>query len=112
IKSRAFGKRPAGSEPNHMMDLLRKYKNAILIFVVGGFIISTFVGFGLYLRQGGGFSDSVADVNGEGIPYRYYTSLYNQVVNNRREHGEELSPEVLGQIRQEVVQSLIQQTVF
>jgi peptidyl-prolyl cis-trans isomerase D len=95
-----------------MMDWLRKYKTAILIVVVGGFIISTFVGFGLYLRQGGGFTDSVADVNGEQIPYRQYLSLYNQVVSNRREHNEQLTPEVLGQIRQEVVQSLIQQTVF
>lgn len=95
-----------------MMDWLRKYKNTILIATVGGFIASTFVGFGLYLRQGGGLGDAVAEVNGEDIPYRQYLSLYNQVVNSRRDHGEELTPDALKQIRQDVVQSLIQQTVF
>ena len=95
-----------------LMNWLRKYKNTILIVLVSGFVLSTFVGFGLYMTSGGGLSEAVAEVNGEKIPYKSYTALYNQVVNNRRDKGEDLNPEALNQIKQEVVQSLIQQTVF
>lgn len=95
-----------------MMDWLRKHKNVILITTVSGFIISTFVGFGLYMTSGVSNVDTVAEVNEEKIPYRYYTTLYNRVVNSRRDAGEELSPETLNQIKQDVIQSLIREAVF
>ena len=94
------------------MNWLRKHKNTILLVIMGGFLVSTFVGFGLYLHSGGNLTDAVAEVNGNKIPYRHYTTLYNQVVNNRRDKGETLTPTALNQVKQEVMQSLIQQAVF
>lgn len=95
----------------NLMDWLRKQKNRILLVVVAGFVISTFVGFGLYIGQGGG-KNTVAEVNDDKIPYSHFTSLYNRVVNNHRDKKEELTPEVLSQIKQDVMQSLIQESVF
>lgn len=94
------------------MNWLRKHKNAILIATVGGFIVSTFVGFGLYVGFGGGALRSVAEVNAEKIPYSRYVTLYNRAVNDRRDKEAELTPEILNQLKQEVIQSLIQESVF
>src|SRR3989344_7351736 len=95
-----------------LMDWLRKHKNIILIIVIAGFVISTFVGFGLYIRWGSSPVDAVAEVNDEKVPYRRHISLYNQVVNRRRDQGEEISQDALNQLKQEVIQSLIQESVF
>jgi len=94
------------------MNWLRKHKNVILIGTVSGFIISTFVGFGLYMGFGPTGSGFVLEVNTEKIPYSRYTTLYNRVVGNRRDKGEELSPETLQQIKDEVIQSLVRESVF
>jgi peptidyl-prolyl cis-trans isomerase D len=94
------------------VDWLRKHKNIILIIVIAGFIISTFVGFGLYIRSGAASVETVAEVNDEKIPYRRFIGLYNQVINRKRDKGEDLGPEVLKQAKQDVIQSLIQESVF
>ena len=94
------------------MDWLRKHKNVILIIVIAGFVVSMFVGFGLYLTSGAAHLDTVAEVNDEEIPYRNFTTFYNQVVNRRRDSGEDLTPETLNSIKQEVLQGLIQEAVF
>ncbi len=95
------------------MNWLRKHKTAIFITVVSGFIISTFVGFGLYVGTGSSAaSGTVLVVNDEKIPYAKYVSLYNRVIENRREKGEELSPEALNGIKNDVVQTLVRESVF
>lgn len=94
------------------MNWLRKHKNAILITVIAGFVISTFVGFGLYIRTGVTSMDTVAEVNNEKIPYRRYAALYVRVVNNRRDKGEDISPAALTQVKQEIIQGLIRESVF
>lgn len=94
------------------MNWLRKHKTLILTVVVAGFIISSFIGFGRYFSSGGGMLDTVAEINDDQIPYRHFTTLYNRLVNSRRDKGEELTPEVLNQMKQEVMQSLIQESVF
>lgn len=95
-----------------LMHWLRKYQNTILIGVVAAFLISMFVGFGLYMRSGPTRADSVVEVNDEKVPYRQYTAFYNRVVSARRDKGEDLSPETLQQVKQEILQSLIQEAVF
>lgn len=94
------------------MNWFRKHKNTILIIMIGGFIISTFVGFGLYIRSGESLTDTIAEVNSEKIPYRRFSTFYNQVINSKRDRNEDLSPAVLTQIKQDVVQSLVQESVF
>lgn len=96
----------------NLMNWLRKHNRTILIVTISGFIISTFVGFGLYARSGNSLADAVAEVNGEKIPYKLYNQLYTRVVNNQREQGHDLNPQALAQIRQEIVQGLIQEEVF
>lgn len=96
----------------NIMEWLRKYKNTVLIGVVGAFVVSMFVGFGLYLRSGSAIAETVLEVNGDKIPYRQYSALYNRIVNNHRDKNEDLSPEALNQIKNEVIQSLIQESVF
>ena len=95
-----------------LMDWLRKHKNTILIIVIAGFVVSTFVGFGLYIRSGSSTMDAVAEVNDEKIPYRRFLTLYSQVTGRKRDKGDDLTPEVMNQTKQEVLQSLIQESVF
>jgi len=94
------------------VNWLRKHKNKILITIIVGFLISTFVGFGFYLGDEGGAKNVVAVVNDEKIPYRQFSTLYQRVVNDRRDQGVELKPETLNQIKQEVLQSMIQESTF
>ncbi len=77
------------------MHWLRKHRVRILLVVISGFILSTFIGFGYYLRSGASIVDEVAEVNNEKIPYRHFKTLFNQVVNNRRDRGEQLTPETV-----------------
>lgn len=95
-----------------IMDWLRKHKNVILIIVIAGFVFSMFVGFGLYIGTGAANLDTVAEVNDEKIPYSNFTTFYNQVVNRRRDGGEKMTPDILEQMKQEVMQGLIQESVF
>jgi parvulin-like peptidyl-prolyl isomerase len=93
------------------MNWLRKHKTTILVILLSGFLISTFVGFGLYIRTGAGM-DVVAEINGEEVPYQYYLSLYHRVLNDRRDKGEKLSPETVQQVKREVIQAIVQETVL
>ncbi len=95
-----------------IMDWLRKYKNVILVTTVAVFVVSSFVGLGQYFVTGRTASDAVAEVNDEKIPYRRYLTLYNRMVNSRREQNQDLSAEALNQLKQEVIQNLIRESVF
>lgn len=75
-------------------------------------MVSTFVGFGLYIRQGSSSTSTVAEVNEEKVPYRLFLNLYNQVIGNRRDQRQDINPDVLKQVKQEVMQGLIQESVF
>ena len=80
--------------------------------VIGSFVVSMFVGFGLYIRSGASHFDTAAEINDEKISYQHFSTIYNQVVNRKRDNKEELSPEALKRLKQEVMQSLIQESVF
>lgn len=95
-----------------MMNWLREHKNVILMIVIVGFVISTFIGFGLYMTAGAGTVDNVLEVNEEKISYRHFLSLYDRVANNRRDKGEEMTPETLKRIKEEVIQSLVRDSVL
>ena len=94
------------------MNWLRKHQRKILGMVIAGFVVSTFVGFGLYLRSGASHFDTAAEINNEKISYQHFTTLYNQVVGRKRDNKEELSADALKHLKQEVIQSLIQEAVF
>ena len=94
------------------MNWLRKHQKKILAFVMAGFLISTFVGFGLYISSGKSHFDAVAEVNKEKISYQRFNSLYNQVVAMKRSSEEDLTAETLKKMRQDVIQDLIQESVF
>lgn len=94
------------------MNWLRRHQRKILALVIFGFIVSTFVGFGLYLRSGAGNYDTAAEVNNEKIPYPRYMTLYNQLLSRKRDNKEELNADVIKATKQEVIQALIQETVF
>lgn len=79
---------------------------------MAGFLISTFVGFGLYITSGKTHFDTVAEVNDEKIPYQRFNALYNQAVTMKRNGKEDVTAETLKSTRQEVIQGLIQESVF
>ena len=95
-----------------LMNWLRKHQRKILAFVMAGFLISTFVGFGLYITSGKSHFDTVAEVNSEKIPYQRFNALYNQAVMMKRNNKEDVNADTLKSMRQEVVQGLIQESVF
>lgn len=94
------------------MNWLRKHKKTILIVLIGSFLVSTFIAFGLYEHSDSAAARDVAEVNEEKIPYSYYLSIYNRAVNARRDNNETLTPEMLAQLKQEVVQELVRESVF
>ena len=61
----------------NLMEWFRKHQNIILLVTVAGFVVSTFVGFGLYVGFGASSVDAVVEVNGEEVPYRQYQTIYN-----------------------------------
>ena len=96
----------------NLMNLLRRYQRSILIFTVAGFIISTFVGFGLYIGTGAHTGDTVLEINGEKVPYYEYLERYNRIVSRVRDSGQTISKEEDQKIKQQVQQSLIQDAIF
>ena len=80
--------------------------------VIAGFIISTFVGFGLYEWSGASRFDTVAEVNGEKIPNRRFQAQFNQAVTMKRNESQELTADALKGMKQEVIQGLVQESVF
>ena len=94
------------------MNWLRKHQRKILGFVIAGFLISTFVGFGLYITSGKSNMDTVAEVNDEKIPFQRFNALYNQAVTMKRNNKEDVTADTLKSMRQEVIQGLIQESVF
>lgn len=94
------------------MNWLRKHQKKILGFVMAGFIISTFVGFGLYINSGKSHFDKVAQVNDESITLQRFDTLYNQVVMMKRDSQEEMTAETVKKMRQDVIQDLIQESIF
>ncbi len=94
------------------MNWLRKHKNTILVVLLGSFLLSTFIAFGLYQRGDSGVARDVAEVNDEKIPYSYFLTIYNRALNQHRDKGEAVSPEVANQMKQEVVQELVREAVF
>jgi len=95
-----------------MMDFLRKHMRIIFIITIVVFIGGAFVGFGGYFFGGGAAGDAVAEVNGNKISYRKYTSTLNALIENLRNNKEDVTNEVMNQKKREVLQDLIQKEVF
>ncbi len=65
--------------------------------------------YGSYIQRN---IDTAAEVNDEKISYNHFVTLYNQVVNRKRDNNETLSQDTLKQLKSDVVQSLVQEAVF
>src|SRR5690242_1139342 len=94
-----------------MMNLLRKYRNHIFVFVMAIFLFGTFVGFGGYFFSGKSGGDSIVEVNGEKIPLRLFYSHYRRALD-QVPPGQQLDDAGRAQRRDEVVRDLVQSLIF
>jgi len=94
-----------------MMKFLRKNMQTVFMITIIGFIAGIFIGFGGYFSNRT-ISDGVANVNGEKISFKKYRSLFNRIMDNKRETTEEITEQMIEQIKQEVIQDLVQEEVF
>ncbi len=103
-----------------MLEEIRKQSQSTLIIILFGFIIFVFVfSFGAGsrgFREGGcGRTGVAALVNGEPVSETSFSFYYSQHLNSLRrrlESGKALKPEEKLQLRQEVLQSLVDQAVL
>jgi peptidyl-prolyl cis-trans isomerase D len=103
-----------------MLEEIRKQSQSTLIIILFGFIIFVFVfSFGAGsrgFREGGcGRTGVAALVNGEPVSETFFSFYYSQHLNSLRrrlESGKALKPEEKLQLRQEVLQSLVDQAIL
>jgi peptidyl-prolyl cis-trans isomerase D len=95
-----------------MMDFLRKHMRTVFIITTLAFLSGAFVGFGGYLFGKKSVGDSVVEINGTSIPYKRYSTMLSQVLENMRKGGTEVTDELMNQKKQEVIQNLVQEEVF
>jgi peptidyl-prolyl cis-trans isomerase D len=95
-----------------MMDFLRKHMRIIFLITIIGFLAGAFIGFGGYFFGEGASADTAAEVNGEKISYRRYSSVFNRMLENARQNKMELTEDMMTGLRQQVLQDLIQEEVF
>ena len=92
------------------MKFLKRFQTAILLTILVVFVLSfPAMYYGGYLQRR---LDTAAEINDEKISYQHFSTVYNQVVNRKRDSKEELNPEALKRLKQEVMQSLVQEAVF
>jgi peptidyl-prolyl cis-trans isomerase D len=95
-----------------MMNFLRKHMRIIFLITIIGFLAGAFIGFGGYLFGSKSSADAVLEINGTKVPYRKYVSLLNRTIENLRRENKDVSESSVNQIKQEVIQDLIQEEVF
>ncbi len=97
-----------------MMNFFRKHKVAIILVILVGFFGGTFIaGFGVSTFGNSASSfDTVAVVNGTKIPYKYYYSLYNNMLSAAKNTGKEVSEEFMKFAQKQILRSLIQDELF
>ena len=92
-----------------MMNFFRKHKVAIILIILIGFFGGTFIaGFGVSTFGHSSSFDTVAVINGEKIPYKYYYSLYNNALSALNHSGQEVTEEKKKNIQDNIVRTLIQ----
>src|SRR5438105_4985252 len=93
-----------------MMRWLRKYQYHVFLFTMVVFLSGTFIGFGSYFFTKG-TNDAVAEVDGEKIPVRLFSSHYQQALNQAKP-GQTLSDDDRKRTKDEVLRDMIQSLVF
>lgn len=94
-----------------MMKWLRKHRYTIFLVTIGGFVIGSFMGFGSYFFSQSPY-DAALTVNGEKISYKRYQARFRQYLQNRRDSKQPLTEEDIKNLRREVLQDLVRETVF
>lgn len=96
-----------------MMNFFRKHKVAIILIILIGFFGGTFIaGFGVSTFGNNSSFDTVAVINGQKIPYKYYYSLYNNALNMLRHSEENITDETTKEIQNQILRNLIQTELF
>jgi len=93
-----------------MMEFLRKHMRTVFAITMVGFFAGIFIGFGSYMFRK--TYDSVAVIDGTKISYADFQNQLNRVVDNLRNTNTDVTPQVLAQKKQEVINDLIQQEIF
>ena len=93
-----------------MMNFFRKHKVAIILVILIGFFGGTFIaGFGVSTFGNTASSfDTVAIVNGEKIPYKYYYSLYNNTLASLRSSEQDITDDLMKLTQNQILRTLIQ----
>ena len=93
-----------------MMNFFRKHKVAIILVILIGFFGGTFIaGFGVSTFGNTASSfDTVAVVNGEKIPYKYYYSLYNNALASLRSSEQDITDDLMKLTQNQILRTLIQ----
>ena len=93
-----------------MMNFFRKHKVAIILIILIGFFGGTFIaGFGVstFGSRASSF-DTVAVVNGEKIPYKYYYGLYNNLLGSLKNSGQDITNDLMKMTQNQILKTLVQ----
>ncbi len=90
-----------------MISWFSRYQKPLFIGTVAIFLIGTFVGLGGYLLTSSDSSDAVASVGSAKIPYSIFIARVNQYADALRNRGTDVSDQVLGQVKQEMLRDMI-----
>ncbi len=95
----------------NIFEYLRIHRRDIFIITIIGFFAGIFLGFGGYIRYST-TTNTAATVNGIKITITKFNNLVNQYIENYRNQGNEITEQVIKQIKQQVLRDLIQEEVF
>jgi peptidyl-prolyl cis-trans isomerase D len=93
-----------------MLKFMRVHMGQKILFIIVGAISLTFVFFGVFPELKGGAmmnSSEVASVNGEKITYQDFQQAVNRDVENYRNLGMDLPPELMENIKLSTLQGLV-----
>ncbi|MDR1696392.1 MAG: SurA N-terminal domain-containing protein [Endomicrobium sp.] len=94
-----------------MMNFLRKHMRKIFIITILGFLAGIFMGFGSYFFQKEDYR-TAATVNGAEISINLFNSIYLNSLEMARRGTEEVTEEMIHQLKIKTLQALIQDEVF
>lgn len=90
-----------------MISWFSRHQKPLFIATVSIFLIGTFVGLGGYLLTSHDSSGAVASVGAEKIPYAIFAARVDQYADALRSRGTDVSDQVLGQVKQEMLRDMI-----
>jgi peptidyl-prolyl cis-trans isomerase D len=95
-----------------MLNFMRVHLGGTVLFIIVGLISLVFVLWGVFpdSRMGRmmGAGGDVANVGGEHVTMREFNEVFERNVNNYRQLGMELPPELLNQVKQQALQQVVQ----